>query len=424
MCQKIDKDKINFECAFLGRVIPEEMYDEVFEYSTGNMQDAANALQWSLYNGLCENFHVNMCIFNLMPVASWPQYYRKAWIKERNFKSRHCDNNVNLGFCNVKGIRKIFRYYAVYKKLISWCKEKPGKKILFVYTISDTFVAMIKKVKKKYSDLQVCAIVADLPDMECLKEKISLWHKILGKKISSNAYSSLDCVDYFVLLTKHMADYMGIEKPYCVIEGIATQQEESDLRYHKYNLDKPGYRKRILYSGTLHKRFGIINLLEAFSMIQSKEYCLYICGTGDAEKEVIKAAKKDCRIIFLGQLPREDVLYLQKQMTVLVNPRQNLEEFTRYSFPSKNLEYLSAGKPLVAYKLDGIPEEYDNLIYYVKGNSTKDLKDKIIEVCEMEDGLRERKANYTREYVLKRKNYIKQTQKILEMITDNYFIDK
>ena len=38
-----------------------------------------------------------------------------------------------------------------------------------------------------------------------------------------------------------------------------------------------------------------------------------------------------------------------------VNPRQNNEEFTKYSFPSKTMEYLASGVPVVAYKLDGIP---------------------------------------------------------------------
>lgn len=58
-----------------------------------------------------------------------------------------------------------------------------------------------------------------------------------------------------------------------------------------------------------------------------------ICGIGDSEKAIREAAEKDFRISFLGQLPRSEVLEWQKQATVLVNPRQNNEEFTKYSFP-------------------------------------------------------------------------------------------
>ena len=63
------------------------------------------------------------------------------------------------------------------------------------------------------------------------------------------------------------------------------------------------------------------------------------------------------RIEFLGMLPRTDVLELQSKATILVNPRQPVGDFTKYSFPSKTIEYMASGTPLLMYKLPGIPEE-------------------------------------------------------------------
>ena len=48
-----------------------------------------------------------------------------------------------------------------------------------------------------------------------------------------------------------------------------------------------------------------------------------------------------------------------------VNPRPGAADFTRYSFPSKTLEYLDAGKPVLAYRNDGIPPEYDEHLLYI-----------------------------------------------------------
>lgn len=98
-----------------------------------------------------------------------------------------------------------------------------------------------------------------------------------------------------------------------------------------------------------------MNLIDAFQQIKDPNYELRICGVGDSEDAIKAAAQKDERIHFWGKLPREQVLEWQSKATVLVNPRQNNEEFTKYSFPSKTMEYLSSGVPLVAYKLDGIP---------------------------------------------------------------------
>ena len=53
---------------------------------------------------------------------------------------------------------------------------------------------------------------------------------------------------------------------------------------------------------------------------------------------------------------------------VLVNPRPNNEEYTKYSFPSKDIEYLSSGKPTVAFLLDGMPKCYQDFLYVVDPN--------------------------------------------------------
>jgi hypothetical protein len=39
-----------------------------------------------------------------------------------------------------------------------------------------------------------------------------------------------------------------------------------------------------------------------------------------------------------------------------------VEEYTRYSFPSKNIEYLLSGKPVVGYFLDGMPHVYQDFM--------------------------------------------------------------
>ena len=126
--------------------------------------------------------------------------------------------------------------------------------------------------------------------------------------------------------------------------------------------------------------------------------------------------KKDNRIVYKGQLPRDEVLKLQKTATVLVNPRQNNEDFTKYSFPSKNLEYLSSGVPLVAYKLDGIPCEYANYIRFVEDNSDQSLADALIEICELTDEERKKIGKKAREFVLNEKNDKVQVKKVIDYL--------
>ncbi len=395
--------------AFLGRMIPDELQEMVAKLSVYNMQDAANALQWHLYDGLCQNLKCDIQILNVMPIGSYPQYYKKPFVKESRFTSRFGDDNLNIGFCNVKLIRNASQARQAQKALFSWCEQNDDNRFVFVYTLSTPLLSAIESVKEKFPALKVCAIVADLPNMASLSSKRSFLLQNFQKNMSEMAYAKLGAIDYFVLLTEQMAEYMNIKKPYCVVEGISTiQGEEPDFA------PRADGKKLILYTGTLHKRFGIMNLVEAFMRIPDPNFELVICGIGDSEAEIREAAEKDARIQFLGQKPRTEVLEIQRNASVLVNPRQNIEEFTKYSFPSKNLEYLSSGKPLVAYKLDGIPDEYDDYILYVKDNSIEALTEKLMEVCHKPDDELKAHCQKAYQFVKEQKNEVAQTERILK----------
>lgn len=393
---------------FLSCLIPEEREKKIKDLSKRNMQDAANELQWKIYNGLCENLGQGIHIVNKLPVGSFPQYYKKAFVETEYFSTKHNAVNVNVGFCNIKFLRNFFVVKPIYREILKWCKHNKDEKIIFMYTLSLPFIKVIEKIKKKYSNVSICAIVADLPNMSCLSKKRNKIQDIFIKTSSKKVYKKIQCVDYFVLLSKHMAEYMKVNKPYCIMEGISTENTIETVNNTK--------KKIIVYSGTLHEKFGVLNLVQAFQQIKNSNYELIICGIGDSQAKIEAATKIDDRIKFMGQLSHDEVIELQRHATVLVNPRQNIEEFTKYSFPSKNLEYLSSGVPLIAYKLDGIPDEYDDYIIYPKSNSVEDLAKCIEKICNLNEEERRQIGTKAKKFVSENKNYIVQTKKIIDLI--------
>lgn len=392
---------------FLTTLIPPKMDQEVRRRSKYNMQDAANALQWNLFEGFQENLEEDVRLFNVLPVGSFPQYYSKPFINASTFDTKYNQGNRNIGFCNVKLLRKYHQASRVYRELKKWCDED-GEKTLFVYTASAPFMKAVSRVKRCCDKLKVCVIIADLPDMSDLSSNKSLLKKLFEKKMAVSAYSSIGCVAAFVLLTKHMATYLKTDKPWLVMEGIAGKVAPCE----HIATDK----KIILYTGTLHSRFGVRTLVDAFMQITGEEYRLVLCGVGDSEQYIRVCAEKDDRIVFKGQVAREEALQLQQQATVLVNPRQNNEEFTKYSFPSKTLEYLASGVPVVAYKLDGIPDEYDDYLNYVEDNSAESLAAKLVDVCNLDKEAHKAMGKRGAEFVLQNKNARVQTRRILEFI--------
>ena len=82
---------------------------------------------------------------------------------------------------------------------------------------------------------------------------------------------------------------------------------------------------------------------------------------------VAQAAENHANIRFFGFVSHERALELQAHASLLINPRSPRGVFTRYSFPSKTLEYMRSGKPVVCHRLEGIPEEYDPYLQYIEG---------------------------------------------------------
>jgi glycosyltransferase involved in cell wall biosynthesis len=79
------------------------------------------------------------------------------------------------------------------------------------------------------------------------------------------------------------------------------------------------------------------------------------------------------------------------------------------------MEYMASGKPVVMYKLDGIPDEYDKYLNYVTGSTSESLSNTIKYVLENLDEANQ-KASAARTFILKNKNSKKQVEKILDFL--------
>ena len=177
---------------------------------------------------------------------------------------------------------------------------------------------------------------------------------------AASRLEAIKCVDTSVVLTEAMAKALQLtDRPYVVAEGIVDSiPENRNSTAHEETIN-------IVYAGKLYFRFGIRYLVEAFSLLQDSSYRLILCGNGDAVEYLQKCAMEDSRIILPGQVSPEKVQEYISSAAVLVNPRPNNEEYTKYSFPSKDIEYLSSGKPTVAFLLDGMPKCYQDFLYVV-----------------------------------------------------------
>ena len=153
-------------------------------------------------------------------------------------------------------------------------------------------------------------------------------------------------------------------------------------------------------------------------MIDSPDYRLWIRGNGEEMKqEILRRQKVDNRIVYYEPMSKDDILRLQRRATVLVNPIRPSQLQTRYFFPSKTMEYLASGTPTIMYKLDCLPEEYYQHVYFVEEESAKSLRDKLVEICEKDNSKLGAFGQSAREFILNDKNPVKQAGKIYGLLS-------
>ena len=401
---------------FLSLLFEKEEEENLLKESKIGLQGAPNAFQWALVEGLDKNLESSIQLLNSLPIGTYPHNFKRLFIPSKHWQ--HCQGaeDINIGFVNLIGLKQCIRERRYIREIKKWINRNNSDNLyILTYDLYLPYLKALTTIKKKYPNIITCAVVTDLPNEFGFNKEDKGIFKYIRKRMGEKELILVNSIDKFVLLTDQMKYPLKIgNKPYVVIEGIINEDKINLIEYkNRNNSDK---RNIVLYTGTLNKTFGIERLLTAFSQINKPNYYLWICGNGDMKDEIVEMAKMNPNVKYFGYVAHDEALRLQKKATILINPRTNDGVYTRYSFPSKTLEYLASGTPLVAYKLDGIPDEYDDFIYYVSSSSVEALKDKIIEVCEKDDTARMEFGKRAQEFVLQEKGDKLQASKIIELL--------
>lgn len=396
------------EYIFIGGLYPHERLKEIRSQGDNSMGIAANVLQWSLLTGL-DKYYSNIKVITVPYISTFPKKNNTIIFRKSFFSHKKGSNDICVGFINLPIIRLISRFANLYRVLNS-VVDKKKETIIFIYGIHSPFLKAVMKLLDKNELIKTCLIVTDIPKFN-LMGKINPIYMLLKHLDFRIINKSIKKIDSFVLLSKYMLEPLNVNnRPWTLVEGIYNPND--DIKIVECN----DILRRVLYSGSLHERNGIMDLVNAFKNTDNKYYRLIICGEGDSKLKIIEASKKDNRIIFKGLINREKVLELQKKCDLLVNPRRPEGEYTKYSFPSKTMEYLASGTPTLLYKLPGIPEEYYDYCYFISDGSKDSLYEKLTELLNMPKNELKNFGLRAREFILKNKNPETQCEKIEKMI--------
>lgn len=303
-------------------------------------------------------------------------------------------------------------YYTFY-----WGLKHKQDGILFCDIFSSSSTVSGSVFAAKLLRIPICALVTDMitTPLTTSLDTQSTYGRLFFAMRKHKQYKSLKQYDLFVFLTKFMAEiYNPNNRPYIIMEGSVD---------HTLQLDSNSYsqhdKKIIMYAGAIEAEYGFNELVQAFMKLSIQNIELHIYGGGKFVSKLLEYQKNDSRIKYMGIVSNEQVVAAEKQATILVNPRLSNQEFAKYSFPSKTSEYMVSGTPLVTTKLPGIPDEYFEHLYLFEEESIEGFAKKMQEILSLPYTELRQKGRDAQEFVLKNKNNIVQTKKIINFFTQN-----
>ena len=346
-----------------------EEFDSYFSSISKNTMTFSGISYWrKLFNSLSEfDSDVSAICVSSPSTGTYPNHSNIVF-----FKSLPSDDKYfYVGYNNIFGISYFSKKNAMKKCLKRKVFPKVSKDTdidVIVTEMYTPFMEVAVYIKKVFPNSTITLSILDVPEFFTQKEtklKTSFLRILDGKKASN----LLKEFDGFICITRQINDLLNeMKRPSLILEGVSS----STLSYQRNKFDQ-NKNKYILYSGSIRKTFNIEGLIDAFNRLPNKNIDLILCGCGDMNDILVSASKHNERIHYLGSLPPSKITELQIKASVLVNPRTNNGIFNKYSFPSKTMEYLSTGNPVVASCLDGMPNEYKDLLISPKDDSNSAL---------------------------------------------------
>lgn len=382
--------------------------DKVFDYiSNTSSKKSGHSIQKFhslIIQGLAIQKSNVVELFSSLPIA-YKSHKKRLWrIKKEK------SGNVNYNYIptiNLPFLKNFIVFFYSFFHVLFWRFPARKEQHIMIADILKISIVLGAFFACKIRGIKSIAIVTDLPKLVVSEnERFKSLRDLITGFMTTR-------FDGYILITKQMNEVVNpSKKPHLIMEGIA----DSTMMNLNNQIQNKTKEKILLYSGGIYERYGVVKLIEAFKLIDDEEARLHIYGEGPMEKEMPFLIKSDMRIKYFGVVSNDIIVHKQQEATLLINPRPTFEDFTKFSFPGKNMEYMASGTPVVTTKLPGMPEEYYPFVYLFHDESEEGMALTLKSLLNKPRIELHNFGNIAKEFVLTYKNNITQANNISELI--------
>lgn len=389
----------------LGFTVPAEVMEKVLAVDV-HMPIQTHTFAWSIVEALRDaGVHVNL--LTAQPLASYPGNPRVI-VRGGRFSARGVEGRY-LPFLNLAVLKHATRLASGAVIGISALRAwRPDA--LIVHGVHSPFL-VLAVIFRPLLGITVVTILTDPPGVVLPSDGLLVTAlKHLDRRVVRLLLRGHDGV---IALTPALADHYAPGRPVLIMEGIVAELPEPPGEL------SPGARGgpfTVVYAGGLSTAYGVQRLVDAVRGLPDENVRLQLYGRGELEGWIGEIAAKDPRVGSPRFVARSEVLYEYAQADLLVQPRPIGQDFVRFSFPSKLMEYMASGTAVISTRLPGIPHDYENHLEWVDPDDTDGLRDAITRVLSLRAHERRERAARARDFIWRTRGRANQGRRIGEFI--------
>ena len=302
--------------------------------------------------------------------------FAKGMFKERFLEEEtNTDGNVPYYYTHIEA-SKLYKIFREPNEIIKTAHKAiegfhSNDFVIVTDTLRLSLLAAAKRIADEFN-VKIVGMLTDNPSNLSSK----------NKSYSNRVKRLVKGLDGYLSLSDGLVQVFNPYKPSYVFEGLADSPDvfKKDPIYDYY-----------FFGGSLYERYGVKNLVDAFheSNIKSK---LIIAGSGPLAKYIEHLSYEDYRILYLPQLARDKLIGYERNAIANINPRPLNVKLDSESVPSKLIEYLSNGVPVISTKFPKLYGPFKDDVCWIEDDSLEGIKKALEDFNNSDKEVAKRKA--------------------------------
>ena len=280
----------------------------------------------------------------------------QTWILSMRSTERRSEGSLNLVPLSnprrlIKSINEVIRQHNI-------CGD--GRAVILFYGYDPLLIAAAK-ITGLIHRAKVVAYVFDHHSV-AIEHKPSLRRRMIDLYFRSGILA-LRSLDGILLLNRKAYAKLCLKHLPALVSRVGIDRSAVRPSIERI-ADNKMYR--IVYAGSLESCNAVVPLIEAVRQMRDPDLRLEIFGGGALAPEVDRLASMDDRITWHGMVDKEEVDRVTRDAQLLVNLRDLTHSVADYSFPSKLIDYMASGVPVLSSRVIDDPG-FNSMVTVVEG---------------------------------------------------------